>query len=79
MAYTTQLIAAQPQTRNDRNNNVHQQEPSTQDLPAETFLFTTAIDFVLYYAVQREIISQLLAILAEFGPDHGLTKLPDPR
>lgn len=66
MAYATQIIAGHEQTRADYSIYVRQQEPSPQGLPVETFFFTRATDFVPYYAVQREIFSNLLAVLPQF-------------
>lgn len=67
MAYATQIIASHPQTRNDSSIYVRQQAPSPQGLPVETFFFTKATDFVPYHAVRREIFSNLLAALPQFG------------
>ena len=67
MAYATQIIAAHPQTRTDYSIYVRQQAPSPQGLPVETYFFTRDTDFIPYHAVQREIFSNLLATLPQFG------------
>lgn len=66
MAYATQIIAAHSQTRTDYSIYVRQQAPSPQGLPVETYFFTRDTDFIPYHAVQREIFSNLLAVLPQF-------------
>ena len=67
MAHATYLVAGHPQTRADHNIYVRQQDPTPQGLPVEIVFFTRATDFVPYHAVQREIFSDLLTSLPEFG------------
>jgi miniconductance mechanosensitive channel len=66
MAYATQFIANHPKTLPEDSIYVRQQKPTPQGLPVETYFFTSATDFIPYFAVKREVFSHLLAVLPQF-------------